>query len=250
MALAKKIKKVGVVVGVCDGFVGNRMIHRYSDEARQLVEAGAAPQDVDAAMNALGLPMGPFQMGDMAGLDIGYAIRQHQAKVAGQPKPDGWLDRIVEKGRKGQKTAAGIYDYGEDRKPRPNAEVEQLLADYRAEQGITPREVGQEEAAKRLTYSLVNEGAKILEEGIAQRAGDIDVIYIYGYGFPAYRGGPMQYADEQGLENVVADLEKLRPDARAAAEAVGGDRGDVRGVGQGGGKDLKFVIKSDNILGF
>ncbi|WP_161882346.1 3-hydroxyacyl-CoA dehydrogenase NAD-binding domain-containing protein [Deinococcus alpinitundrae] len=208
MALAKKIKKVGVVVGVCDGFVGNRMIHRYSDEARQLVEAGAAPQDVDAAMNGLGLPMGPFQMGDMAGLDIGYAIRQHQAKVAGQPKPDGWLDRIVEKGRKGQKTAAGIYDYGEDRKPRPNAEVAQLLSDYRAEQGITPREVSQEEAAKRLTYSLVNEGAKILEEGIAQRAGDIDVIYIYGYGFPAYRGGPMQYADEQGLKNVVADLEQ------------------------------------------
>ncbi|GGM09202.1 3-hydroxyacyl-CoA dehydrogenase NAD-binding domain-containing protein [Deinococcus aerophilus] len=208
MALAKKIKKVGVVVGVCDGFVGNRMVHRYGDEARQMVEEGARPEDVDAAMNALGLPMGPFQMSDMAGLDIGYAIRQHQAKVAGKPKPDGWLDRIVERGRKGQKTSAGIYDYGEDRKPKPNAEMTQLIADYRAEKGITPREIGQEEATKRLTYSLVNEGAKILEEGIAQRASDIDVIYIYGYGFPAYRGGPMQYADEQGLKNVVDDLKK------------------------------------------
>ncbi|QFP76301.1 3-hydroxyacyl-CoA dehydrogenase NAD-binding domain-containing protein [Deinococcus sp. AJ005] len=208
MALAKKIKKVGVVVGVCDGFVGNRMVHRYGDEGRKLVEEGANPQDVDAAMNALGLPMGPFQMGDMAGLDIGYAIRQHQAKVAGQPKPDGWIDRIVETGRKGQKTAAGVYDYGEDRKPKPNAEMTQLIADYRTEKGITPREIGQDEATKRLTYSLVNEGAKILEEGIAQRAGDIDVIYIYGYGFPAYRGGPMQYADEQGLKNVVADLKQ------------------------------------------
>jgi 3-hydroxyacyl-CoA dehydrogenase len=208
MALARKIRKVGVVVGVCDGFVGNRMVHRYGDEARQMVEEGARPEDVDAAMNALGLPMGPFQMSDMAGLDIGHAIRQHQAKVAGQPKPDGWLDRIVERGRKGQKTSAGIYDYGEDRRPKPNAEMQQLIADYRAEKGITPREIGQEEATKRLTYSLVNEGAKILEEGIAQRAGDIDVIYIYGYGFPAYRGGPMQYADEQGLKNVVDDLKK------------------------------------------
>ncbi|GGK32242.1 3-hydroxyacyl-CoA dehydrogenase [Deinococcus malanensis] len=208
MALAKKIKKVGVVVGVCDGFVGNRMIHRYGDEARKIVEEGAAPQDVDASMNALGLPMGPFQMSDMAGLDIGYAIRQHQAKVLGQPKPDGWLDRIVERGRKGQKTGAGIYDYDESRKPRPNAEMTELIDTYRAEKGITPREILQEESTKRLAYSLVNEGAKILEEGIAQRAGDIDVIYIYGYGFPAYRGGPMQYADEMGLQNVVTDLEK------------------------------------------
>ncbi|GAA0505233.1 3-hydroxyacyl-CoA dehydrogenase NAD-binding domain-containing protein [Deinococcus depolymerans] len=208
MALARKIKKVGVVVGVCDGFVGNRMVHRYGDEARKLVEEGARPQDVDASMNALGLPMGPFQMSDMAGLDIGYAIRQHQAKVAGKPKPDGWLDRIVETGRKGQKTQGGIYDYDETRRPIPNADMQKLIEDYRAEKGITPREITQEESTKRLAYSLVNEGAKILEEGIAQRAGDIDVIYIYGYGFPAYRGGPMQYASEQGLSSVVADLEK------------------------------------------
>lgn len=208
MTLARRIGKVGVVVGVCDGFVGNRMIHRYGDEARKLVEEGANPQDADAAMNALGLPMGPFQMSDMAGLDVGYLIRQHQAKVRGAPKPDGWLDRIVERGRKGQKTQAGIYDYGEDRKPRPNAEVAQLIEDYRAEKGVDSRELTQEEITERLVYSLVNEGAQILDEGIAQRAGDIDVIYIYGYGFPAHRGGPMGYADEMGLKNVVAALEK------------------------------------------
>ncbi|MPY65460.1 3-hydroxyacyl-CoA dehydrogenase [Deinococcus sp. SDU3-2] len=208
MALARRIGKVGVVVGVCDGFVGNRMIHRYGDEARKLVEEGANPQDADAAMNALGLPMGPFQMSDMAGLDVGYLIRQHQAKVRGAPKPDGWLDRIVERGRKGQKTQAGIYDYGEDRKPKPNAEVAQLIEDYRAEKGLESRELTQEEITERLVYSLVNEGAQILDEGIAQRAGDIDVIYIYGYGFPAHHGGPMGYADEMGLGNVVAALEK------------------------------------------
>jgi 3-hydroxyacyl-CoA dehydrogenase len=208
MALARRIGKVGVVVGVCDGFVGNRMIHRYGDEARKLVEEGANPQDADAAMNALGLPMGPFQMSDMAGLDVGYLIRQHQAKVRGAPKPDGWLDRIVEMGRKGQKTGAGVYDYDESRRPKPNADVQRMIEDYRTEKGLQSRQIGQEEVKNRLVYSLVNEGAQILDEGIAQRAGDIDVIYIYGYGFPAYHGGPMQYADEVGLKNVVADLER------------------------------------------
>ncbi|WP_102126705.1 3-hydroxyacyl-CoA dehydrogenase NAD-binding domain-containing protein [Deinococcus planocerae] len=208
MALAKRIKKVGVVVGVCDGFVGNRMIHRYGDEARKLVEEGARPEDADAAMHTLGLPMGPFEMSDMAGLDVGYLIRQHQAKVRGEPKPDGWLDRIVETGRKGQKTGGGIYDYDENRRPKPNADMQRLIEDYRAEKGLQSREINREEATRRLVYSLVNEGAQILDEGIAQRAGDIDVIYIYGYGFPAYRGGPMQYADEMGLQNVVADLEQ------------------------------------------
>ena len=207
LQVAKKIGKVGVVVGVCEGFVGNRMVHKYGEEARQLVEAGANPQDVDAAMNALGLPMGPFQMTDMAGLDIGHAIRVHQAKVRGLPEPDGWLDRIVKTGRKGQKTGGGIYDYGEDRRPQPNAEMQKIIEDYRAEKGITPRSLSADEITKRLAYTLVNEGAQILDEGIAQRSGDIDTIYIYGYGFPAYRGGPMQYASEQGLGNVVADLE-------------------------------------------
>ncbi|WP_026298744.1 3-hydroxyacyl-CoA dehydrogenase NAD-binding domain-containing protein [Deinococcus aquatilis] len=208
MALARRIKKVGVVVGVCDGFVGNRMVHRYGDEARKLVEEGANPQDVDAAMHALGLAMGPFEMSDMAGLDIGYSIRQHQAKVRGESAPDGWLDRIVQQGRKGQKTQAGIYDYPDGRKPVPSAEMSDLIATYRTQKGLQTRQISPQEITERLAYSLVNEGAKILEEGIAQRAGDIDVIYIYGYGFPAYRGGPMQYADEMGLPSVAAALER------------------------------------------
>ncbi|WP_027461405.1 3-hydroxyacyl-CoA dehydrogenase NAD-binding domain-containing protein [Deinococcus murrayi] len=236
MALARRIGKVGVVVGVCDGFVGNRMIHRYGEEARQLVEEGASPQDVDAAMNALGLPMGPFQMSDLAGLDVGYLIRQHRAKVRGEPKPDGWLDRIVERGRKGQKTGGGIYDYGEDRRPKLNAEVAQLIEDYRAEKGVEARELTREEITERLVYSLVNEGAQILEEGIAQRAGDIDVIYIYGYGFPAHLGGPMGYADEIGLGNVVAALEKYgqtpAPLLKRLAEEGGSFAGWDRTKGQ------------------
>ncbi|WP_221090354.1 3-hydroxyacyl-CoA dehydrogenase NAD-binding domain-containing protein [Deinococcus aquaedulcis] len=208
MALAKKIGKVGVVVGVCDGFVGNRMVHRYGEEARRLVDEGASPADVDAAMNALGLPMGPFQMTDMAGLDIGYAIRVHRARQRGEPEPDGWLDRIVKTGRKGQKTGGGIYDYDETRRPRPNAEMQALIEAYRAEKGITPRSISADEITRRLTGTLINEGARILDEGVAQRAGDIDVIYIYGYGFPAYRGGPMHYAGEQGLQTVVDDLKQ------------------------------------------
>lgn len=206
LALTKRLGKVGVVVGVCDGFVGNRMIHAYLREAQRLVAEGAAPHEVDGAMHAYGLPMGPFEMSDLAGLDVGYAIRQHRARVAGEPKPDGILDRIVERGRKGQKTGAGVYDYPEGRKGVPSAEVAALIDDFRAEHGVTPRGLGHEEITKRLVYTLVNEGARILEEGIAARAGDIDVIYRYGYGFPAYRGGPLHDADAQGLQNVVADL--------------------------------------------
>ncbi|PTA69626.1 3-hydroxyacyl-CoA dehydrogenase NAD-binding domain-containing protein [Deinococcus arcticus] len=208
MALARRIGKVGVVVGVCDGFVGNRMVHRYGEEARRLVEEGASPEAVDAAMNALGLPMGPFQMTDMAGLDIGYAIRVHRAQQRGEPEPDGWLDRIVKTGRKGQKTGGGIYDYDDTRRPRPNADMQALIEAYRAEKGVTPRTVSADEITRRLTGTLINEGARILDEGIAQRAGDIDVIYVYGYGFPAYRGGPMHSAGEQGLQRVVEDLKQ------------------------------------------
>jgi 3-hydroxyacyl-CoA dehydrogenase len=208
LSLARRIKKVGVVVGVCDGFVGNRMINRYGDEARKLAEEGAAPEQIDDAMHALGLPMGPFEMSDMAGLDVGYLIRQHQARVAGAPKPDGWLDRLVEEGRKGQKTGAGIYDYPTGRTPVPSTHTAALLATFRHEQTITPRTVSADEITRRLIASLVNEGAQILDEGMALRSGDIDVIYVYGYGFPAYRGGPMGYADEQGLKSVVTDLER------------------------------------------
>ncbi|MVN88944.1 3-hydroxyacyl-CoA dehydrogenase [Deinococcus sp. HMF7620] len=223
MAVAKQIGKVGVVVGVCDGFVGNRMVHRYGEEARQLVEEGAAPGDVDAAMNALGLPMGPFQMTDMAGLDIGHAIRVHRAQQRGEPEPDGWLDRVVKTGRKGQKTGGGIYDYDENRRPRPNADVQALIDAYRAEKGVTPRELTQDEITRRLTATLVNEGARILDEGIAARAGDIDVIYIYGYGFPAYRGGPMHYASEQGLQGVVDDLKRYGKAPAPLLERLAGE---------------------------
>lgn len=209
LKLTKRLGKVGVVVGVCDGFVGNRMIHAYVREAQRLVEEGAAPHEVDGAMHAFGLPMGPFEMGDLAGLDIGYAIRQHRAKLAGAPKPDDLLDRIVERGRKGQKTKAGVYDYPEGRKGVPSAEVAALIDALRAERGVTPRTLGQEEITKRLLYTLVNEAARILEEGVAARAGDIDVIYRYGYGFPAYRGGPLHHADVQGLGNVLADIRRF-----------------------------------------
>ncbi|RJF72789.1 3-hydroxyacyl-CoA dehydrogenase [Deinococcus cavernae] len=208
LKMAKTIGKVGVVVGVCNGFVGNRMLYAYREQANRLVLEGARPQDVDAAMHALGLPMGPFEMSDMAGLDIGYMARREQAKKDGRPLPDDWLDRVVELGRKGQKTRGGVYDYAEgSRTPTPSPVVEQLVADYRAEKGVRGREITPEETTKRLAYALMNEGAKILQEGIALRSSDIDVIYVNGYGFPAYRGGPMQYASEQGLGNVVKDLE-------------------------------------------
>ncbi len=205
--MAKKIGKVGVVVGVCNGFVGNRMLVPYRDQAQYMVLHGANPQDVDAAMHALGMPMGPFEMSDMAGLDIGYASRREAAKKAGTTVESDWSDKLVEMGRKGQKTQGGIYDYPDGRKPVPSPVTEKMISDYRAEKGVTPRKFGQEEATKRLAYGLMNEGAKILEEGVALRSSDIDVIYVNGYGFPAYRGGPMQYASEQGLKNVVKDLE-------------------------------------------
>jgi 3-hydroxyacyl-CoA dehydrogenase len=170
---------------------------------------GATPQAVDAAMNALGLPMGPYAMSDMAGLDIGYMARRAAAERAGQPMPDDWVDRVVQLGRKGQKTGAGVYDYPDgSRTPVPSPAVDDLIQAYRAEKGVQPREATQDDLIARLTATLANEGARILEEGIALRASDIDTIYTYGYGFPAYRGGPMHYASEQGLTTVVQTLER------------------------------------------
>ncbi len=206
VALARTLRKVGVVVGVCDGFVGNRMINQYGREAQALVEEGASPRDVDDAMHALGLPMGPFEMSDMAGLDIGYAIRQRLAREAGMERSDTFMDRLVEAGRKGQKSGAGVYSYAGGRTPEPDPAVDELIGTYRREKGLAPREITREEITKRLVYQLVNEGARILEEGIAQRSGDIDVIYVYGYGFPAHLGGPMFHADLVGLPAVLADV--------------------------------------------
>ena len=205
-AVARRIRKIGVVVGVCDGFVGNRMLHPYSAQAEYLLEEGCLPQDVDAAVYDLGLAMGPFAIADLAGLDVGWRIRQ--GKKLPDRLPEGArysaiADRICEMGRFGQKTGAGYYRYERgDRTPHPDPAIERLILDYAEEKGMQRRAIAREEIVERLLYALVNEGARILDEGIAQRASDIDTIYVYGYGFPAYLGGPMFYADSVGLKQV------------------------------------------------
>ncbi|HZS07853.1 MAG TPA: 3-hydroxyacyl-CoA dehydrogenase NAD-binding domain-containing protein [Blastocatellia bacterium] len=203
MELAKKLKKVGVLVGNCRGFVGNRMIHEYGREAQFLVEEGAKPQEVDGALYDFGMAMGPLAMGDLAGLDVGWRIRKEFAHLnppgIRQPKV---ADRLCELGRYGQKTGAGWYRYDENRKPIPDPEVDRLIEEVSAEAGIPRRQISREEIIERTIYALINEGAKILEEGIALRAVDIDIIYLNGYGFPAWRGGPMWYADTVGLKKV------------------------------------------------
>ena len=205
-AVARRIQKIGVVVGVCDGFVGNRMLHPYSAQAEYLIEEGCLPQDVDAAAYELGLAMGPFAMADLAGLDVGWRIRQGKGLPDRLPEGARYsaiADRICEMGRFGQKTGAGYYRYeAGDRTPHPDPAIERLILDYTKEKGIRRRAIAREEIVERLLYALVNEGARILDEGIAQRASDIDTIYVYGYGFPAYLGGPMFYADSVGLKQV------------------------------------------------
>ena len=205
-AVAKAIQKVGVVVGVCDGFVGNRMLHQYGAQAQYLLEEGCLPQDVDGAVYELGLAMGPMAMGDLAGLDVGWRIRQGKNLPASLPEGARYnaiADRVCELGRYGQKTGAGYYRYEQgDRTPHPDPAIEELIINYSKEKGIERRTISREEIVERLMCALINEGAKILEAGIAQRASDIDVIYVYGYGFPAYLGGPMFYADTVGLKKV------------------------------------------------
>src|SRR5690606_10469689 len=208
MDVARRIGKVGVLVGVCYGFVGNRMLHQRGREAMALVEEGAAPEQVDAVLKGFGFPMGHFAMSDLAGVDVGWRIRQERRK-AGAPDAiaPNWLDRIAELGRYGQKTGAGVYRYKEgDRKPLPDPAVAKLLENYRAEAGITPRTIDDEEILERCLYAMINEGARILEEGIAQRPVDIDVIWLKGYGFPAWRGGPMFWADQVGLGKICEKL--------------------------------------------
>jgi 3-hydroxyacyl-CoA dehydrogenase len=210
MQLAKKIKKVAVVSGVCDGFIGNRMLARYGAAAQGLINAGALPQQIDGALQKFGLAMGPFRMGDLAGLDIGWATRKRKAAEANVPMKPIVADKLCEAGRFGQKTGAGWYRYeAGKREPIPDAVTEQLINDYRAANGITPRKVSDEEVVERCIYALVNEGARILAEGIAARASDIDLVYLNGYGFPAHRGGPMLYADTVGLPNVVRALRRF-----------------------------------------
>ena len=205
MNLSRRIGKIGALVGVCDGFVGNRMLHQRTREAMFLVEEGARPEQIDKVLYDFGFPMGPFAMADMAGLDVGYKVREERRKAGKVEKRDSrWIDQIVEMGRHGQKTGAGIYRYQDGRTPLPDPEIQELIARCAREAGVTQRAIGDQEILERCLYPMVNEGAKILEEGIAARPLDIDIIWINGYGFPAYRGGPMFWADQIGLKNIVA----------------------------------------------
>ncbi|MBK6960644.1 MAG: enoyl-CoA hydratase/isomerase family protein [Gammaproteobacteria bacterium] len=203
MNLSRRIGKIGVLVGVCDGFVGNRMLHQRTREAMFLVEEGARPEQIDKVLYDFGFPMGPFAMADMAGLDVGYKVREERRKAGKiEPRESLWIDKIVEMGRHGQKTNAGIYRYADGRTPLPDPEIERLIAQCARDAGIAQRQISDQEILERCLYPMINEGAKILEEGIAARALDIDIIWINGYGFPAYRGGPMFWADEIGLKTV------------------------------------------------
>jgi len=206
MDLARRMKKVGVLVGVCHGFVGNRMLHQYTREAAFLLEEGALPQQVDKVLYDFGLPMGPFAMGDLAGIDVGWRIRKGLRERGELPKgryAGNIADNLAEQGRFGQKTGAGYYKYEPgSRTPVPDPAVEELIVKESKAQGIQRRKIADEEILARCIYPMINEGAKILQEGIAIRASDIDTIWINGYGFPAYRGGPMFYADTVGVKNV------------------------------------------------
>ena len=211
MDLSRRIGKVGVLVRVCHGFVGNRMLHRRQAEAVQLVNEGASPQQVDKVLFDLGFPMGPFAMSDLAGMDVGYRIREELRKEDPANGPArNWTDELVEAGRLGQKTQAGVFDYKDgDRTPVPSTAVDGIIEQYRSNNGITPREISDQEILERCMYVMVNEGAKILEEGIAARPLDVDVIWIYGYGFPVYRGGVLFWADQVGVKAIFEKVNEI-----------------------------------------
>jgi 3-hydroxyacyl-CoA dehydrogenase len=210
MGIAKKIRKTAVVSGVCDGFIGNRMIEQYSRQAGFLLEEGCTPAQVDKAIEKFGFAMGPFRMGDLAGNDIGWAIRKRRYVEKPGMRYSKTADLLCEMGRYGQKTGAGWYDYVPGKRDAiPSDVVVKMIEQHRQALGIVPRKISDEEIVHRLVYSLVNEAAKILEEGIASKASDIDMVYLTGYGFPLFRGGPMCYADSQGLFNVVQTMKKF-----------------------------------------
>ena len=210
MAIGKKIKKTAVVSGVCDGFIGNRMIEQYSRQAGFLLDEGCTPQQVDKAIEKFGFAMGPFRMGDLAGNDIGWAIRKRRSVERADMKYSRTADKLCELGRFGQKTGAGWYDYQAGKRDAiPSDLVNKMIEDHRKELGITPRKISDEEIVQRLVFALVNEGAHILEDGIASKSGDIDMVYLTGYGFPIHRGGPMHYASEVGLFNVVQAMDRF-----------------------------------------
>jgi 3-hydroxyacyl-CoA dehydrogenase len=240
MRLAKKIKKTAVVSGVCDGFIGNRMIEQYSRQALFMLDEGASVEQIDGALEKFGFAMGIFRMSDLAGNDIGWHIRKRRYVERPEIEYSKVGDRLCELGRFGQKTGAGWYDYKPgDRTAYPSPIVAQTLHEYRLTLGIKQREFSDEEIVQRLVYALINEGAQILQEGIAQRASDIDVIYLTGYGFPLWRGGPMHYAESVGLANVVASMNAFaknqhadpafwKPAANLAARAASGKGFDAK----------------------
>jgi 3-hydroxyacyl-CoA dehydrogenase len=201
MQLARKIGKIAVLVGVCYGFVGNRMLAQRQREAQKLILEGAMPWDVDRVIYDFGLPMGPFAMSDLAGLDIGWSKDTSKSSTI--------REILCELDRRGQKTGAGFYDYDEQRNAKPSPVVEKIILDFAAKRGINRRTIPDEEILERCIYPMINEGAKILEEGKAQRASDIDIVWINGYGWPVYRGGPMFYADLIGPDKVLAKLKEF-----------------------------------------
>ncbi|WP_298668938.1 3-hydroxyacyl-CoA dehydrogenase NAD-binding domain-containing protein [uncultured Sphingomonas sp.] len=217
MAVAKKIRKVAVVAGVCHGFIGNRMLSPRQLEANKLLMEGATPQQIDKVHADFGMPMGPFQMSDLAGVDIGWHRDPSRIETI--------RDALCAEGRWGQKKQAGFYDYDEKRNPTPSPRVAEIIEEFRQKSNLPKREITDQEIVERTLYSMVNEGALILEEKKAQRASDIDVVWIYGYGWPVYRGGPMFWAQSEGLKKVVAGLEKhgfkVAESLKAAAESGG-----------------------------
>ena len=198
MALSKQIRKIAVVAGVCPGFIGNRMLSPRQREANKLIMEGAKPWDVDRVLTGFGFPMGPFQMSDLAGLDLGWSKEKSSSSTI--------REVLCERDRRGQKTGKGFYDYDEQRRGTPSKEVEEIIADFIEKAGKAQREISDEEILERLLYPMVNEGALILEEGMAQRASDIDIVWLNGYGWPAWTGGPMFWSDTIGLDKVVAGL--------------------------------------------
>jgi 3-hydroxyacyl-CoA dehydrogenase len=212
MATGKAIGKIGVVSGVCHGFIGNRMLGARQDQANKLILEGARPADVDRVLTDFGFPMGPFQMADLAGLDIGWSADASKGLTV--------RDRLCEAGLRGQKNSHGFYDYDEARNRTPSPVAEKIILDYAAEKGINRREITDEEILERCIYPMVNEGAKILDEGMAQRASDIDIVWINGYGWPVYRGGPMFWAEnDAGREKIAAALERMGMDVSPKLKA-------------------------------
>jgi 3-hydroxyacyl-CoA dehydrogenase len=217
MQVGKKIRKVPVVAGVCHGFIGNRMLTPRQIEATKLLLEGATPEQVDKVHVEFGMPMGPFQMADLAGVDIGWHRDPNRIENI--------RDALCAIDRWGQKKGAGFYDYDEKRRPSPSPVVQQIIEDFAKKQGVERREISDQEIVERTLYTMVNEGAKILEEGIAQRASDVDIVWVYGYGWPVYRGGPMFWADTEGLDKIVEGLKRqearMKPEFRFSQLLLG-----------------------------